>query len=124
MKTVNIEINLQKGYSSRYTASYKQINYIQKLMLQRGMDKEYRGNFMKNGKVVYNSITKVSASKLIKALKSKQIQIRFNRFITTPTDLPEPIIRKLYEPIPPKKDVHRISIEEQRALEQKYIKEL
>ncbi len=124
MELVNIEINLQKGYSPRYAASWKQINYIHTLMLQRGMDNEFKAHFMKNGEGICNSITKASASKLIDALRHKKTQIWFNKFVTTATELPKPVIKKLYQPIKQKKDVRRITIEEQRALEQKYIDEL
>ena len=123
MRIINIELGGVRGYSGRIAASWKQVNYIHTLMVNRGMGAEFNEHFIRMGKIVCNRITKASATKLIVALRDKTTEIQFSGFVTTTKNLPDPPIKKIYEPVAPKKDVRRISFNEQRALEQKYMDE-
>jgi hypothetical protein len=124
METIKIEMTRLRGYHDKiYAPSRKQVDFIHSLMARRGMADEFQKYFMIGNKVICNHITKKSASKLIDALKTGK-DIVFMGYVTTPTNLPEPKIKTLYKPIVPVPDVKRITVGEQKALEQKYIDEL
>ena len=123
MRIVNIEITHLKGNETRYSATWYQVSYIQTLMLRRGLHNEFLKYFIIGNRVVCNHITKTSASNLIKALLDNKTEIHFIEYVTVPKNLPTPKIRTLYVPTAPQHDVKRITVNEQKALEQKYTEE-
>lgn len=124
MKIIKIEITRLRGNDAKiYAASRKQVDFICSLMLRRGMVDEFQRHFKIGHKVVCNHITRQSASKLIDALKRGKDFV-FVGYTPIPSELPNPIIKYLYKPKVPLSDVPRITMEEQRALEQKYTEEV
>lgn len=121
MNTVKIElVKLRGAKTKRFAATRKQMNFIKDLMVQRGLYCQFKKYFMIGNELVLNNITKKTATKLIDALKRNDL-IEFVEFARVPPKLSEPSIKKLYFPAIQTKDVHAITLSEQKSLEEKYM---
>jgi hypothetical protein len=118
MKT-KIEIsNLIGDDAINFECSIKQIEFIRDLMSKRKMDDLFQKYFTVNGKIIRNHLTKINAGRLIKTLLVYGSQIEFKEYQSIP--LKEKKIKKLYMPNAKFNSGHKISMEEQEQLLNKY----